>query len=60
MDLKCDLCFCVVKRKTDLARHKKSETCKKITIAIQDICKDKNIKIENLSNEIQKLIEQNK
>ena len=50
--------FC--KRKTDLARHKKSETCKKITLSIENICKDKNIKIEKLSNEIYKLIEQNK
>ena len=36
MEVKCDMCFTVVKRKTDLAKHKKTEMCKKIHNTIEN------------------------
>ena len=46
MEVKCELCHSTVKRKTDLARHKKSENCKKISNIINCIINEK----ENLYN----------
>jgi hypothetical protein len=41
MEVKCELCFSIVKRKTDLARHKRSENCKKINNTINNIINEK-------------------
>jgi hypothetical protein len=67
MEVKCDMCNLMVKRKTDLARHKKSETCKKIKKVINDILLEKEEFYKNIQNEnneyklqIRKLIEENK
>ena len=66
MEVKCDLCLCIVKRKTDLARHKRSENCKKINNILNTIFSEKeNVynKIQNenndLKNQISKLIKEN-
>ena len=50
MEVKCELCFSIVKRKTDLARHKKSENCKKISNIINNIINEK----ENIYNKTKK------
>ena len=67
MEVKCELCHLMVKRKTDLARHKRSETCKKINTIINDIIFKKEEFYKNTQNEnneyklqITKLIEENK
>ena len=67
MEIKCELCHLIVKRKTDLARHKKSENCKNITNIINNIIleKEKIYKVTCEENneyklQISKLIEENK
>ena len=67
MEVKCDLCYFMVKRKTDLARHKKSETCKKINNILKNIMFEnentyKKIQTENneLKDQIKFLINKNK
>ena len=66
MEVKCELCHFIVKRKTDLARHKRSENCKKINNILNTIFSEKeNVynKIQNenndLKNQISKLIKEN-
>ncbi len=46
MEVKCELCFSIVKRKTDLARHKRSENCKRFSNII--------IEKDNIYNKIKK------
>jgi len=48
MEVKCDMCFTVVKRKTDLAKHKKTEMCKKIHNTIETIKQEKDTQINKL------------
>ena len=49
MEVKCDLCYLIVKRKTDLARHKKSDNCKKVNNILKTIIIENN----NYKNEIE-------
>jgi hypothetical protein len=58
--VKCDLCFLTVKRRTDLAKHKKSENCKKVSNILKCILNEKNNKINNLENNLSILNEKNK
>jgi len=51
MEIKCDLCHLVVKRRTDLARHKKSDNCKKINNILNTII----LENDKYKNEIQLL-----
>ena len=51
MEIKCDLCYLVVKRRTDLARHKKSDNCKKINNILNTII----LENDKYKNEIQLL-----
>jgi len=48
MEVKCDLCFTTVKRRNDLAKHKKSEMCKKIHNTIETIKQEKDKQINKL------------
>jgi hypothetical protein len=50
MEVKCDMCFTIVKRKTDLAKHKRSEICKKIHNIIETIKKENDTKINKLQD----------
>ena len=66
MEVKCDLCHLIVKRKTDLARHKKSENCKKINDIIKLILlerennsKERENENNNLKKQISTLIKEN-
>jgi len=59
MEIKCDLCHLVVKRRTDLARHKKSDNCKKInnilnTIIVENDKYKKELEFLKLELEISK------
>ena len=58
--VKCDLCFLTVKRRTDLAKHKKSENCKKVTNILKCILNEKNNKINNLENNLSIINKKNK
>ena len=46
------MCFTIVKRKTDLAKHKKTEMCKKIHNIIETIKQEKDIEINKLQNKL--------
>uniref|UniRef100_A0A6C0I764 KilA-N domain-containing protein n=1 Tax=viral metagenome TaxID=1070528 RepID=A0A6C0I764_9ZZZZ len=53
-EIKCDMCFTIVKRKTDLAKHKKSETCKKINNIIKILKEEKQDEVNKLQDKINK------
>jgi|688.fasta_scaffold425779_1 hypothetical protein len=55
MEIKCELCYFTVKRKTDLARHKKSENCKKINNIINNIIIEKEITHNKIIKENEEL-----
>ena len=66
MEVKCELCHLIVKRRTDLARHKKSDNCKKINGILNTILSEKEnvykqIQNENndLKNQMSRLIQEN-
>ena len=53
-EIKCDMCFTIVKRKTDLAKHKKSETCKKINNIIKILKEEKQDEVNKLQDKLNK------